>query len=200
VVATTARRKLQGGRYAPYVHSGEVGIEIAPVLDAASVDGRLADRIDSLLRRTCKIARALTGAEQAALKLWAGEDPSKARKYFSLSEKYSAYSDFRVDPQGIGLHGMAIPPGEVVRLTEDEVVHHPHYRNFGPAAQSHPPMRGWLATSVCGEGGHLYGLLQLSDKSSDRDFDLADEDNIREFAALIGEALDALRHSAAEPA
>jgi len=199
-VAATARRSPQGGRYAPGMHSGEVGIEIAPVLDAASVDGKLADRIDSLLRRSCKIARALTGAEQAALKLWAGEDPSKARKYFSLSEKYSAYSDFRVDPQGIGLHGMAIPPGEVVRLTEDEVVHHPLYRNFGPAADRHPPMRGWLATSVCGEGGHLYGLLQLTDKSGGRDFDPADEEHIRDLAAFTGEALDALRHSAAEPA
>jgi hypothetical protein len=32
-------------------HSGEVGIEIAPVLDADSADTDLADRIDALLRR-----------------------------------------------------------------------------------------------------------------------------------------------------
>jgi GAF domain-containing protein len=174
------------------MHTGEVGIEIAPVLDAATVDGRMADQIDALLRRTCRIARALTGAEQAALKLWVGEDPNKARKYFSLSEKYSAFSDFRVDPQGLGLHGMTIPPGEVVRLTEDEVLHHPLYKNFSGAAASHPPMRGWLATSVCGAGGHVYGLLQLSDKSGERDFDSTDETNIRELAALIGETLDAV--------
>ena len=91
-------------------HSGEVGIEIAPVLDADSTDADLADRIDTLLRRTCKLARALTGAEQSALKLWVGEDPTKARKYFSLSGKYSAFREFRLDPQGVGLHGMAIPP------------------------------------------------------------------------------------------
>ena len=174
-------------------HSGEVGIEIAPLLDAGSADADLADRIDALLRRTCKLARALTGAEQSALKLWVGEDPTKARKYFSLSEKYAAFSDFRVDPKGIGLHGMAIPPGEVVRLTEDEVLRHPLFLNFGSLLASHPPMRGWLATSVCGEGGHLYGLLQLSDKSGDRDFDALDEENVRELAALIGETLDALR-------
>jgi len=180
------------------VHTGEGGIEIAPLIDAASVDAKLEEQIDALLRRTCRIARALTGAEQAALKLWLGEDPSKARKYFSLSEKYSAFADFRVDPQGIGLHGMAIPPGEVVRLTQEEVVHHPLYRDFSTASHSHPPMRGWLATSVCGAGGHLYGLLQLSDKSEDRDFDEGDEANIRELAALIGETLDALRSSSAD--
>ena len=61
---------------------------------------------------------------------------------------------------------MAIPPDEVVRLTEDEVVRHPLFRNFSGVSASHPPMRGWLATSVCGTGGHTYGLLQLSDKSA----------------------------------
>jgi len=90
------------------------------------------------------------------------------------------------------VHGMAIPPGAVVRLTQDEVVRHPHFRDFSGISASHPPLRGWLATSVCGAGGHTYGLLQLSDKSGGRDFDLADEENVRELAALVGELLDAL--------
>ena len=51
----------------------------------------------------------------------------------------------------------------------------------------------WLVLEVCGEGGRIYGLLQLSDKSGGRDFDADDEEHIREFAALVGEALDALR-------
>jgi GAF domain-containing protein len=129
-----------------------------------------------------------------------GEDPSQARKYFSLSEKYAAFRDFRIDPKGFGLHGMTIPPGEVVRLTEAEVLAHPLYNGFGPLADDHPPMRGWLATSVCGDGGRAYGLLQLSDKRGGRDFDEADETNIHELAALIGEALDALRLAAQQPA
>jgi GAF domain-containing protein len=176
---------------------GEVGIEIAPFLEASTRDGRLAAQVDAVLRRTCSIARALTGAEQAALKLWIDGDPTKARKYFSLDEKYARYQEFRVDPRGIGLHGMPIPPGEVVRLTQDEVVHHPLWQNFGPVADEHPPMRGWLATSVCGEGGRPYGLLQLSDKRGGGDFDAGDEEHVRELAALVGETLDALREAAA---
>lgn len=175
------------------MHSGEVGIEIAPLLDASGGDDELAGRVDALLRRTCRIARALTGAEQAALKLWVDEDAAKARKYFSLSPKYESYEDFRVDPQGLGLHGMAIPAGEVMRLTQEEVVNHPLWRNFGALQAEHPPMRGWLALSVCGEDGRIYGLLQLSDKSGGGDFDAEDEEHIRELAALVGEALDALR-------
>lgn len=171
--------------------TGEVGIEIAPA--TSSTDTRLAKRIDTLLRRTCKIARSLIDAEQAALKVCLGDDPAKARKYFSLSEKYAAYRDFRVDPKGTGLHGMVIPPGEVVRLTQQQVLEHPLFRNFDTTTREHPPMRGWLATSVCSADGHHYGLLQLSDKSEGRDFDEGDEEDIRELAGLIGEALDWLR-------
>ena len=109
-----------------------------------------------------------------------------------MSEKYAAFRDFRVDPKGEGLHGMRIPPGEVIRMTEAEMLSHPLYQGFGPFADAHPPMRGWLATSVCGDDGRKYGLLQLSDKSGGRDFDESDEANIRELAALIGETLDAL--------
>ena len=182
------------------MESGEVGIEITPILTARSHEPEFAAQLDVLLRRTCHIARALTGAEQAALKLWVGEDSSQARKYFSMSEKYAAFRDFKADPKGSGLHGMRIPPGKVIRLTEAEVLSHPLYQGFGTFADAHPPMRGWLATSVCGDDGRIYGLLQLSDKSGGRDFDESDAANIHELAALIGETLDALRLAAQPPA
>ena len=85
------------------MQTGEVGTEIAPIVGALSVESKFAAQLDALLRRTCQIARALTGAEQAALKLWV-DDSSEAHKYFSLNEKYAAFVDFRVDPNGIGLH------------------------------------------------------------------------------------------------
>jgi GAF domain len=175
------------------MREGEVGIEIAPILDASTADSVLAERVDALLRRTCRLARALTGAEQAALKLWVGEDPSQARKYFSLSEKYAAYRDYRVDPAGLGLHGLEIPAGEVIRLTQAEVEAHPRWRAFGAQAGSHPPMRGWLATAVCGESDFRHGLLQLSDKQGGAEFTEEDAESVRELAALVGETLDALR-------
>ena len=182
------------------MHSGEVGIEITPILTAHSHEPEFAAQLDAILRRSCQIARALTGAEQAALQLWVGEDSSQVRKYFSMSEKYAAFRDFTVDPQGFGLHAMKIPPGEVIRLTQAEVLSHPLYEAFGPFAGAHPPLRGWLATNVRGDDGRIYGLLQLSDKSGGRDFDESDGANIHELAALIGETLDALRLASQRPA
>jgi hypothetical protein len=106
--------------YAGPVREGEVGTEIAPIFDASEGGQELAERVDAILRRTCSLARALTGAEQAALKLWVDEEPSQARKYFSLSAKYAAYVDYRPNPAGLGLHGLEIPPGEVIRLTQGD--------------------------------------------------------------------------------
>jgi GAF domain-containing protein len=81
----------------------------------------------------------------------------------------------------------------VVRLTQAEVEAHPAWRGFGNQAAAHPPMRGWLASAVCGEGGRRYGLLQLSDKTGGGDFTGEDADRLRELAAFAGVALDAFR-------
>jgi hypothetical protein len=47
-------------------HTGDVGTEIA---QKTADEPSLAARLDDLLHRTCHLARALTGAEQAALKV-----------------------------------------------------------------------------------------------------------------------------------
>jgi hypothetical protein len=170
---------------------GEVGTEIAPeIADHPDV----AERVDVLLRQACHLARSLTEAEQGAIALHATAEDAP-RKYFSLSPAYSSWRDYRPDPKGLGLHGLELDPGEVVRLTQEEVEAHPAWRNFGDQATEHPPMRGWLATAICGDGGYRYGLLQLSDKRGDADFTEEDEVRLRELSHLVGAALDALRLS-----
>jgi GAF domain-containing protein len=171
-------------------HAGDVGTEIAPEV---ADDPELAARLDDLLHRTCSLARALTGAEQAALKVDLDGDGHAARKFFSLSARYAPWRDYRVDPSGRGLHGIRLEPGHVVRLTQEEVEAHPDWAGFGDQAALHPPLRGWLATPVCGGDGRVYGLLQLSDKSGGADFTAQDEDGVRELAAFAGAALDAFR-------
>jgi len=108
-------------------------------------------------------------------------------------ERYDRWRDYRVNPHGVGLHGIRLEPGAVVRLTQEEAEAHPAWTGFGDQAALHPPMRGWLATAVCGEDGRGYGLLQLSDKSDGGDFTVDDEERVRELAAFAGAALDALQ-------
>ena len=165
-------------------------IEIAPeVVD----DPELAARLDDLLHRTCHLARALTGAEQAAFNVDLDGDGHAARKFFNLSERYERWRDYRVDPRGLGLHGLGLAPGEVVRLTQAEVEAHPAWRAFSDQADAHPPLRGWLASAVCGEGDRRYGLLQLSDKADGGDFTAEDAERLGELVAYAGGTLDAFR-------
>jgi hypothetical protein len=83
-------------------HAGDVGTEIAPEV---ADDPELAARLDDLLHHTCHLARALTGAEQAAFKVDLDGDGHATRKFFNLSERYERWRDYRVDPRGRGLHG-----------------------------------------------------------------------------------------------
>jgi GAF domain-containing protein len=174
-------------------HIGDVGTEIAP---ECADDPELAARLDDLLRRTCSLARALTEAEQAALGVDLDGDGRASRKFFSLSARYARWRDYRVDPHGLGLHGIRLEPGEVVRLTQEEVEAHPSWTGFGDQAAEHPPLRGWLATAVSSDDGRAYGLLQLSDKSDGRNFTVEDGERIQELAAFAGATLDALRAAA----
>jgi hypothetical protein len=144
------------------MHAGDVGTEFAPEV---ADDPALAARLDDLLHRTCSLARALTGAEQAALGVDLDGDGRASRKFFNLSERYARWRDYRVAPRGFGLHGIQLEPGEVARLSQEEVEAHPAWTGFGDQAPQHPPMRGWLAVTVWGDEGRAYGLLQLSDKA-----------------------------------
>lgn len=189
-MAVDGQRRRIDGRAAP----GEITFKVSPPPGSA-IEARFAASLDALARHTCSLARTLADAKQAAIKVWVA-DESHAHKFFTLCEEYAAFHDFRVDPKGIGLHGMKIPPGEVIRLTQAEVLTHPLFHGFAPFSDVHPPLRGWLATSLPGEDGRDYGLLQLSDKAGGRDFDEADETSILDLAALIGAMLDALRLAA----
>jgi hypothetical protein len=72
--------------------AGDVGTDIDPEV---ADDPELAARLDDLLHRTCHLARALTGAEQAAFKVHLDGDGHAAREFFNLSERYERWRDYR---------------------------------------------------------------------------------------------------------
>jgi hypothetical protein len=153
------------------MREGEVGTEIAPIIEAASEDACRARGCTA--PATCQLARALTGAEQAALKLWVDEDVAQARKYFSLSAKYAAYRDYRVNPSGLGLHGIDIPPGEVRECI--------------------PPMRGVARRlGECGKTAAVRHPPTLR-RVGRRRITKQDAHSVRELASPCRETLDYMR-------
>jgi GAF domain-containing protein len=150
-------------------------------------------RTDHLLQTTCEVARALVGAHQAAMAMLVEGDWARARKYFSLSDKYEQWKDFTMPARGSGLHALVVRENEALRLTQDEVEEHPAWRGYADSAGKHPPLRGLLAVPIVGEDGLNYGLLQVSDKVDDGDFAADDERHLRCLADAAAVGLDALR-------
>ncbi len=172
--------------------TGSVPADWTPEPDAVEPTP-FAAAVDRVLHLTAEIARNLVGAHQGAATLIVSGDWNHARKWFSLSSKYADWFEYRAPAVGFGLHALVVADNMPLRLTQEELVSHPAWREFGTEATKHPPMRGWLAVPLIGQDQHNYGLLQLSDKYNDADFTEEDEIHLTQLAQLTATTLDALR-------
>ena len=146
---------------------------------------------DPVLAEAAELARVVARAHQGAATQLVGDGWAHARKYFSLSEKYAEWADYRVPAKGYGIHAHAHEVKRPIRLTDAELRAHERWTNFGPELANHPPMRGWLAAPIVGSDGINYGFIQATDRL-EGDFTEQDEANFVRLAALTSMALDAL--------
>lgn len=146
---------------------------------------------DPVLAQAAELARVLARAHQGAATQLIGEGWAHARKFFSLSQKYAAWSDYRAPAKGSGIHALAHQVSRPIRLTDQELRAHPEWRNFGGQVDEHPPMRGWLVVPLIGSDGMNYGFIQASDRL-EGEFNEQDEAHLVRLAALTSTALDAL--------
>jgi GAF domain-containing protein len=146
---------------------------------------------DPVLTEAAELARIVAWAHQGAAAQLIGEGWAHARKYFSLSQKYAEWADYRAPAKGLGIHAYAHEVSQPIRLTDQELRAHERWRNFGDEIEKHPPMRGWLAVPLIGSDGANYGFIQASDRL-EGDFTAQDEANLVRLAALTSTALDAL--------
>jgi hypothetical protein len=152
------------------------------------------DAADGVLAQAAELARVVVSAHQGAATHMVGGDWSHARKYFSLSEKYVAWADYRTPAVGLGIHPYLVEVNRPMRLTQAEFEAHPAWRNFGVEHGRRPPMCGWLAAPLIGRDGLNDGLIQASDRY-EGDFTEQDERSLVQLAALTSTALDALAMS-----
>ena len=146
---------------------------------------------DPILSEAAELSRVLAHAHQGAATQLMGEDWAHVRKYFSLSEKYAAWADYKTPARGFGIHAYAHRVRQPIRLTDEALRAHPEWRNFGGEVDGHPPMRGWLAVPLIGSDQENYGFIQVSDRL-EGDFTAQDEANLVRLASLTATALDAL--------
>jgi GAF domain-containing protein len=162
-----------------------------PAADLPPDVARFLVAADPVLAPAAELARAVTRAHQAAATQLIGGDWANARKYFSLSEKYAAWADYRTAAVGVGIHAYAHRIDRPLRLTDEELRRHPEWRGFGIEADRHPPMRGWLVCPLVGADRVNYGFIQATDRIHG-DFTADDEANLLQVAGLTAIALDSL--------
>jgi GAF domain-containing protein len=146
---------------------------------------------DPVLANAAELTRVVARAHQGAATQLIDEGWAHARMYFSLSEKYAAWADYRSPAKGLGIHAYIHKVSRPIRLTDAELRSHPEWRNFGSEHDRHQPLRGWLAAPLIGSDGANYGFIQASDRL-EGDFTEQDEANVVRLAALTSMALDAL--------
>ncbi len=172
-------------------HNVEATSEVTTEVAVDPADEAFAEQAGRVLQLTAEIARELIGAHQSAAALIVGNDWSKSRKFFSLSEKYAQWADYQTPAVGFGIHAEITRTSQPMRFTQAELEAHPAWKGFGDELSKHPPMRGWLAVPFFAPDGSNYGLLQVSDRY-EGDFSAEDEACLTRLAALASTALDAL--------
>src|SRR5215470_8853872 len=138
---------------------------------------------DPVLALAAELARVVTHAYQGAATQMVNGDWAQVRKYFSLSEKYATWADYRPPAVGFGIHASITKTNQPLRLTQAELEAHPQWHNFGTEQGKHPPMRGWLAVPLIGSDGQNHGFIQVSDRL-EGDFTAQDEANLLRLASL----------------
>lgn len=147
--------------------------------------------IESISRTLTEQARGIIGAHQAATTIAAGPDGSRAITTVSFSDKYAAHSPCDLEA-GQGMYAEVCRTGTPVRLTQEQLEHHPLWGCFADAATQQTRMRGLLAAQLVGRGGTNLGVVQLSDKY-DGEFSEEDESILVQLAAIAAAGIENAR-------
>lgn len=175
-----------------YRSNARMGATTNPVMaHPDAVDRLFADAADDVLATATELLHRTVASHQAAIELIVDGDWSSIRKYFSLSEKYSTWADYAAPARGIGVHEWLRDQAGVVRFIQAELEAHPAFRGFS-GDTAHPPMRGWLATTIRDRDGTVWGTVQLSHRADDGDYDQFDADTLELFGVLLSATLGAL--------
>ena len=138
-------------------------------IDETAADAHFAAAsFEEALHELAQYARLMIGAHQSALSYVPDGDFRAAVHTHSFSKKYERYNTYDVMPTGEGIWGVVVEQKIPMRMTEEELVSHPRWRNFGNMKDArgleHPPMPGWLVVPILHRNRGFLGVLQLSDK------------------------------------
>ena len=107
-------------------HNAVTGATANPVmLEPDAIDEAFAQAANKVLQNAVELIRVLIGAHQGAAAVVVEQDWTTIRKFFSLSDKYKAWADYKTPAAGFGIHAWLLTYNKPVRLTQAELEAHP---------------------------------------------------------------------------
>lgn len=158
-------------------------------LAEASAEIASAESLQDALQHITDRTREILGAHLGMCTLTPTSDWTEATTALSLSSRYADHVGTPGLHDGSGIYSLVRESGQPLRLTADELAHHPRRRGFGVAEDTHPPLRGLVAAPLQGPDGWCIGLLMVSDSDAG-DFTQADEAMLVQLARLASDAIE----------
>lgn len=147
----------------------------------------------ALLQRAADAIREMIPSHQSTISFYKpGQTIDASPQAISLSDKYEKWRDYKAKATGTGIYRVVMNTNKPMRLTQQELVQHPAWTNFGAEKKNHPPMRGWLAAPLVSQTGDNIGFAQLSDRVTG-DYDGSDEAVLSQLAQVLSISLENLR-------
>ena len=174
-----------------YAEAGRAAIARDIDLSLAAAQG--AATFEDALQVLAVHARLMIDAHQCALSYVPdGNFKAAIHTQFS-SKKYEKYKTYDVMPTGEGIWGVIVEQKIPLRMTQEELVSYPCWKNFGglkdESGLEHPPMEGWLAIPIVRRDGGFIGVLQLSDKK-EAEFTEEDQKLLTRLGSVIAPTLE----------
>jgi PAS domain S-box-containing protein len=146
----------------------EQAVERAAIVREGMSEDASTKSFEETLHELALQSRHLVNSHQTAISYMPDGDFSAATHSLSFSDKYQKYNTYDVMPTGEGIWKLIVSERCSVRMTQEELVAHPMWKNFSDMKDArgleHPPMRGWLAVPILRDDGRFLGVLQASDK------------------------------------
>jgi signal transduction histidine kinase len=163
-------------------------LEVLRGLNDASVIINSAATVADMLGAVCGAAADLIGAHLAAVCITTTDEREEQLDALHVSDERAEWLDTGAGPLSQGMCEVIASENRSLRLTHDELVAHPAWRDGG-ADGARPPLRGWMAAPLRTRDGRSLGVLELSDKTSG-DFTPADEAVLVQLAQVASVAVE----------
>ena len=143
--------------------------------------------VQETLQAVVDRARLVIGCHQAVVSLDHDNGWNQGLRALSVSDKHGSYRNSVPALDGSGVYAVVCETGRPLRMTHEELLAHPRWRNFG--GRQHPPLRGLLGVPLVDRNGGNIGLLLLSDRDSGA-FSERDEYATLELSQLASIAIE----------